>query len=303
MVVQPKHQIIIEAPRRSPFGSGALGQGRRKNPYLQDRFVEYTITIDPASLVARITSVREQIASELAHDLPLIAVAGEVIINSYHEGVRRDRDDEESDRSSTDVDECRVPGEDNAYSLSEECIGADNKSKYQQKMLQFTNENAFNYRGSNPLRKGTYDLVGLLSLQEAIHRVLRDFKGTNSDAFEFLREFYYDRLDTYFDGDGKWNRDEIFLEELLGASPKVTANRYTQSGVSIVDPIAIAEKVIRERGLVVMEWQEIMMQVPEEHITLKKNVLIAQVETSVDTTTSIPKSSSNVYDATDGSFQ
>ena len=290
MVREPKGVVTIQAPRRNPFGSGALGQGRRKNPYLQQRYVEYTIEIDPASLVTRIMSVREQIAKELINDLPLIAQAGELIIDSYQENLRRDRDDEDSSSQRQQLDEeCEVPSVDEGgendnettlpYSVEDECMTEKTRdSTFRQKMLQFSNDNAFNDQSSSPLRRGNFDLVSLLALQESVHRVLREYKkSSNTATFEFLKEFYFDRIESHFDGDGMWSRDEMFLEDLMTSTPKISGSA---KNVSIIDPVSICQKIIHTRGDVVMEWKDAALEIPDEHLALRKRVLIVKMDDS-----------------------
>jgi hypothetical protein len=68
--------LLGSRPCRRRRGGGRGGWSKN-NPYLQDRFVEYEISIDPPNLATRILSVREQITRELQDDLTLILKSNE----------------------------------------------------------------------------------------------------------------------------------------------------------------------------------------------------------------------------------
>jgi hypothetical protein len=79
---RPNDKVIVAARRR---GRGHGGWSKN-NPHLEDRFVEFEIDIEPASLVTRIVSVRNQIAQEWANsDLDLLDSVTQMILQSYHE--------------------------------------------------------------------------------------------------------------------------------------------------------------------------------------------------------------------------
>jgi hypothetical protein len=79
---RPNDKVIVAARRR---GRGHGGWSKN-NPHLEDRFVEFEIDIEPASLVTRIVSVRNQIAMEWAKsDLDLLDRVTQMILQSYHE--------------------------------------------------------------------------------------------------------------------------------------------------------------------------------------------------------------------------
>ena len=73
MIQNPPERIIVQARRRG----GGRGGWSKNNPYLQDRFVEYEISIDPPNLATRILSVREHITREMKEDLTLIFKSNE----------------------------------------------------------------------------------------------------------------------------------------------------------------------------------------------------------------------------------
>ncbi len=131
---------------------------------------------------------------------------------------------------------------------------------------------------SSPFRKGSFDLLQLLSLQEAIHRTLRQYmsQGESKEvSFQFLREFYIERVSSHFDGYQQYGRGDDFLEELLLTAPSV---RTSDSYMELIDPHSIACDVIETRSKVLVDWKEEMMNVPKDHIDLKKVILSRQME-------------------------
>jgi hypothetical protein len=130
----------------------------------------------------------------------------------------------------------------------------------------------------SPLRKSTYDLLLLLSLHESIHRVLRDYRNDGPDKaifFEWLSEFYIDRVEDYFDGIQHYGRADDFIEEILLTAPTV---RNTNEGTALVDPKKITADIIGTRSEVLQDWMDIMKTVPEEHIRLNQIVLLHQTK-------------------------
>ena len=128
-------------------------------------------------------------------------------------------------------------------------------------------------RKPSPIRKGSYDLMLLLSLQESIHRVLREYRDSNDKrrvSFEWLRNFYNGRI-KLFDGSGMFGRSDDFLEELLRSSPSVDQS----SG--LVDPLRIASDIIAMRKEVIVDWSEIVSSLPDYHVGLRKGLLSRQL--------------------------
>lgn len=133
---------------------------------------------------------------------------------------------------------------------------------------------------NSPIRKSTFDLLQLLTLHEAIHRVLRQYKDDGykkETQFKFLREFFATRIDTYFDGPGRYDRADDFVEELLlTVSPSVSV---VQSSVTsgensnILDPLAIITDILIVRSEICMEWKFIVDKTSEDHVDLRKSLL------------------------------
>lgn len=130
----------------------------------------------------------------------------------------------------------------------------------------------------SPLRKGSYDLLILLSLHESIHRLLREYKFDGEKkavSFAWLRDFFVEKVDESFDGKVNYGSGEDFIEEVLVSAPSV---KTIEGGiVELVDPKAIACDIIRTRSEVLSDWREILEQVPEFHIDLRKKLLSKQI--------------------------
>jgi len=267
MVQQPSDVVIVSARRR---GRGHGGWSSN-NPHMEDRFVEFEIDIEPVSLVSRILSVREQLANEWVADLETLRATNEAILKSYHGNQMATRDEEcivsqdESDEDmKTSGDEC----------MSLESLYAKQGRKAFDRTGIFLLENAIvREEGScSPFRKSNFDLLCLLSTQESVHRMLREYQqsGDRRESFEWLREFYVDRVDTHFDGAQPYGRSEDFLEELLLSNLSM---KQEAGSVSIVDPLRIAEELIQTRSLVALDWKEYMRSVPQDHMDIRRDVL------------------------------
>jgi hypothetical protein len=241
--------------------------------------VEYEIDIDPVSLVSRIMSVREQIAKEWEADLDTIVVANDMILTSYHDSAVRARGEECIDMT------------DDGY--SEDCINVENlispysdqrddteprRSAFDRNaMMMLSNTIDFAEDASSPHRKGNFDLLCLLATQESIHRVLREYRQAGDErvvSYEWFREYYVGRVTKYFDGSQNYGRADDFLEELLTTSPSM---KELGSQMGFIDPLRIAEDVIRMRSAVAEDWKEIVTQAPKDHIGLRKDLLAKQM--------------------------
>jgi hypothetical protein len=151
---------------------------------------------------------------------------------------------------------------------------------------------------SSPFRKGSFDLLQLLSLQEAIHLTLRSYmaEGESKEvSFQFLRDFYIERVSNYFDGYLVYGRADDFLEELLLTTPSVrTSDRHME----LIDPLNIASEIIDVRSEVLLDWKEEMLRVPDDHMELRKVLLTKQMGSWMTEETSSP---STIYG--EGSFE
>lgn len=271
MVEQEKDTVVFSV--RSRVGDRGF---RKNNPYLKPRFVEFSVEIDPPSLTSRIIAVREQLAEEWKHDLDIViqSSVGETILECYLDKVIRQRDEEEEDAASQ-MDVANGDGEQDSSPMFERTA-----------MDAMLNVNSFVGRQSSPLRQSNFDLLMLLATQESVHRVLRKWKkkkvsgdqDVSSSSLEWLLEFYTDRVERFFDGHGRYGRYDDFLEELLRVKPYIkTHEGEHKTGISLVDPLGLAEEIIRTRGEVAREWKEIVTRVPEEHMDLRRNLLAKQM--------------------------
>eukprot|EP00551_Chaetoceros_affinis_P005429 CAMPEP_0203666734 /NCGR_PEP_ID=MMETSP0090-20130426/3733_1 /ASSEMBLY_ACC=CAM_ASM_001088 /TAXON_ID=426623 /ORGANISM="Chaetoceros affinis, Strain CCMP159" /LENGTH=391 /DNA_ID=CAMNT_0050530711 /DNA_START=46 /DNA_END=1221 /DNA_ORIENTATION=- len=237
LIQQPKTSIIIQAKRR---GRGHGGWSKN-NPYLKDRYVEYEVKIDPENLLPRIMAVREQLANEFVTDVDSVRIANDQILDSYDETVVGGSTTKAFDRM--------------AYTILMDKIAMDN---------------ALDKFNSSPFRKGSFDLLQLLSLQEAIHRTLREYMSLGESkevSFQFLRDFYINRLSSHFDGYQQYGRADDFLEELLLTMPSV---KTLDGHMEFTDPVSIAKDIIDERSEVLLNWKDEMIRVPDDHISLRK---------------------------------
>jgi hypothetical protein len=223
---------------------------------LPERFIEFQLDIDPVSLATRILAVREQISTEWTTDLDSLITMNDMILESYRNHVKAARDNDDSTAPTRTFDR-------NADFL-------------------ISNTNAFAPLGhTSPLRKGSFDLLVLLATQESVHRVLRSYRDNNeSQLLEWLREFYKERVSRFFDGNQEYGRADDFLEELLLTPPSVKRSSTTTrtDKMDLMDPMKVAEDILRMRTEVAKDWKEIVRNVPADHTELRKLLLTKQME-------------------------
>jgi len=238
---QPQDVVVVNVPNKNR---------KIANPYLEERVIQFEIDIDPASMANRILSVREQIAQEWTTDIDTMKNANEQILESYREAQLQNRED---DNDGTDSERAAFQRYGVSYYLPDD-------------------------GSSSPLRHRSFDLVLLLATQESIHRVLRMSKDSSMDnddddemAFLWFRDYYIQRLPTYFDGNQELGRANDFVEELLLTPPLFYKN-------SLVDPFRIAEDLLEMRSEVLMEWKTMMPDVKDtDHAPIRSEVLIRQM--------------------------
>jgi len=269
MMQQPPQQIIVSAKRRGR-GHGGWSQN---NPYLEERWVEIPVDIDPPNLVRRILSVREQIAKEWEKDLDALMEANDMILDSFFEQTR----------SKRRMDEDMGGGSGGGYVEA----GA-----FVRMAGNLINDNSrFSVQVSSPYRRSNFDLLYNLCTQAAIHRLLREKmrakKEEEGDAsFLFLRDFYTGRAEEYFDGDLPFGRADDFVEDLLETPPFVlsrsknggTDTIAAAAASSLVDPVGAAEEIIQMRRIVAQEWKVRMEKVPDEHMVIRQALLSNQMK-------------------------
>jgi len=250
MIAEPKSRIIVSAKRR---GRGHGGWSKN-NPYLKERWVEIPIDIDPPNLASRIIAVREQIATEWVKDLDVLEYANDQILESFFK-ITKER------RGATGCDGS-IQGQQRTF----ERIAAtllDENSRFAEVL-------------SSPFRRSNFDLMYNLSIQASVHRILRKQRSGGDEhtpSFIFLREFYTERAQDMFDGVQPFGRADDFMDELLQTSPSVTEQ-------GLVDPVGVAEEIIKMRKEVARDWKALMMRVPEDHTGIRQSLFSNQIRST-----------------------
>ncbi|KAL3902488.1 MAG: hypothetical protein SGILL_010805 [Bacillariaceae sp.] len=134
-------------------------------------------------------------------------------------------------------------------------------------------------RDSSPFRKKNFDLLLLLSTQESVHRVLKSYQSDESirsETYEWLLDFYKDRVSSYFDGHQSLCRAEQFLGEMLRSAPTMIES----DTISWVNPAQIAEDIVRERSEVAHEWMQTAKMTQDEHTDLRRLLFTNMVSKS-----------------------
>lgn len=227
---------------------------------MEERWVEFPIEVDPASLAQRILSVRGQIASEFVQDLDIVIATNDQILDSYFEHLRHDNQNNN-----------------NPVSPHELATSFDRTTS----IILSTNMES-QVVASSPFRKGNFDLLYNLCTQASIHeelRELQDARGSREVSFTFLRDFYVDRAEKFFDGDQPYGRADDFIEEMLLTPPYMKdlgLNRKGKPVVGLIDPLGLAENIITRRTQIANDWKQAMGQTASDHMQLQK-VLLAKI--------------------------
>jgi hypothetical protein len=161
---------------------------------------------------------------------------------------------------------------------------------------------------SSPHRRGNFDLLILLATQESIHRILRQYQDAGAErrvSFFWLRQFYTSRVRDYFDNDQPYGRADDFLQvssllvtstsglthtltkndhasfkALMTTPPYMKMDEKSNKSIDLVDPLRIAEDIITMRSTVATEWREVSFQIPEEHLSVRRELLVQQMQNS-----------------------
>lgn len=205
------------------------------------QFPDYELEINPVRLCTRLLSVRQQIAREFVKDLDVIAETTNQTMETFREALGNAK---------------------------------DGKVTIERANLMFLDLGAASSDiAPSPLRKGNFDLLSLLTTQEAIHRVLNDPErqsGVDAAGNKFLKDFYLARMVSHFSGSQRYRRADHFFEELLGTSPNL---QVSKGETTLVNPAGIAEVIIRVRQRVALEWKNMAEDVPEEHLEIQRLTL------------------------------
>lgn len=245
MIGRPRDRIIVSAKRR---GRGHGGWSKN-NPYLEERWMEMTVDIHPSSLASRILSVREQIAKEWTQDLDILLTANDQILQSFFDTMKSSQNGQGSfERTAANM----------MNNIARSAV-----------------------RTSSPFRRSNFDLMYNLCTQAAIHRILRERLAAGEEreiSFIFLRDFYTEKAEEYFDGDLQSGRADDFFDDLLQTSPSVLSTEDGKTG--LVDPVGAAEAIIKMRKEVVNDWKALMKRVPEDHTGVRQALFTNQIERS-----------------------
>jgi len=274
MLERPRDVVVVSAKRR---GRGHGGWSKH-NPYLEERWVEFEIDVDPPSLVGRVLAVREQIAQEwAASELRVLRQANGRILESYFRQSKLQRD---SAPQSEGVP--RVAFERTALNIlnNHTAFSAASQTDSNGNGAASSTSSSF----SSPFRAGNFDLLYNLCTQASIHLVLREEllledsydSGGGKAGYEWLREFYATRVEEYFDGDQPYGRADDFMEELLLSSPSFLSSSPSSKSV-LADPFRMAERIIETRDVVCDEWMATMEQIQADHSPIRARLLERQM--------------------------
>ena len=237
-------------------------------------------------------SVREQIANEWVEDIDVVIMANDMILDSYFSKIK-------SERAMEDQQKNKESGKAGPVGCSATKTTTNNNMEEASIVFDRTATNLINdksrfaTKASSPFRRANFDLLYTLCTQASIHRILRREHNIMIEAgeeemdanFAFFKDFYTDRAADFFDGDLNYGRADDFLDELLQCTPAVMSTK--DGKVGFIDPQGTAEKIIRMRNKVALEWKELMRQVPDDHIRVRQAVLSKQVKRSEDSNTEV----------------
>lgn len=248
---------------------------------------EYELDINPPSLCTRMISVREQIAKEFVNDLGVIAVMGNRTMERYWDYQQQiGREEASNKKGEAPKEGIDTKCDHQKEKLEDDKEGVPKKNWIERENLEFLGMSVdkVNHYASSPLRKGNFDLLLNLITQESILRILNDSQHSNRLPSplenlnkQFLLEFYTQRLFSHFDGDQSYRRADDFIEELLLSSPQlisINENNINELQSTkqhqIVDPSVVAELVLRERDIIALEWLNLAMNVPNDHVEIRR---------------------------------
>lgn len=249
----------------------------------------YDLEINPPRLCSRIISVREQVAMEFVKDLGVIERMGEMTLERYWESLRELRSRTESQAENEGRNTSAA-----AVSLHDEPVRFQRENLL---FLEFSADDESSDEAPSPLRKGNFDLLVLLATQEAIHRFLNRERKSPADqaSHYFLRNFYWQRLDSHFTGSKRYGRADDFLEDLLQQAPRMiqVPTGRDETVTSLIDPLSIAERILIEREQVARDWRESARNVPQAHMQIKRMQLNLLMGIPANATSSSAESSHN----------
>ncbi len=253
-------------------------------PIEEEKIVTVDIDIDPPSLANRLLTVRAKIGQEWASDLELMLSVNEKIIPSYNARKKEARENEDLNEKkdasdfNAEADRDIKSIEPGAMSSGDFNFGCRSVRTFERGAIYLVNNHpSFNDPESTPLRSSSFDLLFLLSTQEAIHRLLVSYEDEGEEkavSRAWLKKFYVDNLETYFDGCQTFGRADDFIDDLLVTPP---ALKTIGDKIGFIDPLAIAEDIIDFRAIVANEWREAMSNVVEDHEPIQNDIFVRQI--------------------------
>ncbi len=276
---QPNQKMIVSAKRR---GRGHGGWSKN-NPYLQERWVEFAIQINPASLVQRLLSVREQLAQEFERDLEIVGIVDGMIIESYFSTMKKERGEAQQQQQQQLWNDNEVEGVD-MIPINHESGRAFERISVNI-LSNFTEFASSGSTSSSPFRKGNFDLLYNLCTQASVHRLLRDLQESKVDSvsYQWLLKFYSEQLSEFFDGDVAFGRADDFIDALLRSPPTLVSVDDGRS-IGLTDPLRIAERIIAKRSEVAHEWIGMMKEVKQDHLVFNDLLFRVMMGKAIDAT-------------------
>ncbi|VEU43450.1 unnamed protein product [Pseudo-nitzschia multistriata] len=235
----------------------------------QSHIPDYTWEIDPSSLCSRILSVREQLSREFASDLQAVSNMGGQTLDWYWDRLRQSREDERREEGQQTEGKNSGENEDNPFVDPTSLRG----SRQNLLFLEINVDRPELDHKPSPLRRGNFDLLVLLATEEAIQRVLNrwqskksvgDLDGSEFVSYEFLEDFYKERQHLFQGPLPSYGKADDILEELLSS-----ALSFKGDG-EVINPTKIAEVVLRERERVALDWKDIALDSPQDHMKIQK---------------------------------
>jgi len=192
---------------------------------------------------------------------------------------RLEDEKEKKNQEGEDDDGCAIkPVQEGSSTTGDFNFGQRTTQMFERAAVYMLNNHPnFNNPESTLLRSTSFDLLFLLSTQESIHRVLKSYKkaGEEKDvSFAWLLEFYNSSLDKYFDGNQSFGRADDFLDDLLLTPPSL---KTIDNNIGFIDPLSIAEDIIKVREDVAKEWKNLMTLVPHDQEKIRQAVFVKQM--------------------------
>lgn len=233
-----ERQVVVKKPINHRGGvNSRTGEpiDRSRNPYLETKYIEYTIDLQPPVLAERVMDTRAQIAAELRVDL------GRFKLND------------------ADLARRRTKG---LYDDDGECEGAAEARQALKHSPPAFDDSAEPSGRSSPLRAATYDLVRQLATAHAVEALL---KRPPTPETPMLRQLW-DEFKPKMTGSRTWLRgvndalspqDDLVLR--LAAMPPAF------QGDQLLDPSALADAVVAERAKIAARWTKQLDKVHDEN--------------------------------------